>query len=154
MSHLTAICNALDFVEEHLTKDVTVADMADAACYSLYHFSRTFNRVVHLTPYDYLMRRRLSESARQLIETDKKIIEIAFYYDSTNTEIYTRAFKRLVGMLCPGGRYGKRRCMDYPACYRGWRLDSPQQSWPSCQQFIHRTWGYDFRRWLDPLLRF
>ncbi len=98
MSQLTAICNALDFVEAHLTEEIAVADMADAACYSLYHFSRTFNRVVHLTPYDYLMRRRLSESARALLQSDKKIIEVALDYRFNNPETYSRAFKRMFGV--------------------------------------------------------
>ena len=98
MSHLIAICRALDFVEAHLTQDITVADMAAAASYSLYHFSRTFNRVVHHTPYDYLMRRRLSESARQLLESEERIIDIALHYQFNNPETYSRAFKRMFGI--------------------------------------------------------
>jgi AraC family transcriptional regulator len=98
MPHLTAICKAIDFVEDHLKEEITVADMADAASYSLYHFCRTFNRVVHHTPYDYLMRRRLSESARELVEGDKKIIEVALDYRFNSPETYSRAFKRMFGI--------------------------------------------------------
>ena len=94
---LTAICRALDFVEANLREEIAVADMADAAGYSLYHFCRTFNGLVHHTPYDYLMRRRLSESARELIETDKRIIDIAFDYRFNSPETYSRAFKRMFG---------------------------------------------------------
>ncbi len=98
MPHLTAINKAVDFVEGHLKQDIAVADMAAAASYSLYHFCRTFNRVVHHTPYDYLMRRRLSESARELIKSDKKIIEIALDYRFNSPETYSRAFKRMFGI--------------------------------------------------------
>ena len=98
MSQLTAISQALDFVERHLKADVSVADMAGAASYSLYHFSRVFNRLVHHTPYDYLMRRRLSESARERIESDKRIIDIAFDYQFNNPETYSRAFQRMFGL--------------------------------------------------------
>ena len=98
MSHLAAICDAIDFVEDNLKEEVTVAAMADAASYSLYHFCRTFNRVVHHTPYDYLMRRRLSESARALRETDKRIIDVAFEYRFNSPETYSRAFKRMFGV--------------------------------------------------------
>jgi AraC family transcriptional regulator len=92
---LTAICRALDFVEANLREEIAVADMADAAGYSLYHFCRTFNGLVHHTPYDYLMRRRLSESARELVESDKRIIDIAFDYRFNSPETYSRAFKRM-----------------------------------------------------------
>ena len=95
MSHLTAISRALDFVEDNLKREITVADMANAAGYSLYHFSRTFNSVVHHTPYDYLMRRRLSESARDLVETDGRIIDIAFDFGFNSPETFSRAFKRM-----------------------------------------------------------
>jgi len=98
MSQLTAIGNALRFVEEHLRQEIAVADMAEAAGYSLYHFSRTFNGLVHHTPYDYLIRRRLSESARDLIETDRLIIDVALDYRFNNPETYSRAFKRMFEM--------------------------------------------------------
>jgi AraC family transcriptional regulator len=97
MSQIASICRALDFVEAHLKEKITVADMADAAGYSLYHFCRTFNSLVHHTPYDYLMRRRLSESARDLVESDKRIIDIAFDYRFNSPETYSRAFKRMFG---------------------------------------------------------
>ena len=98
MSQLAAICQAVDFVEAHLKDEIAVADMATAAAYSLYHFCRTFNSVVHHTPYDYLMRRRLSESARDLVETDRRIIDIAFDYRFNSPETYSRAFKRMFGL--------------------------------------------------------
>ena len=90
---------AIDFIEEHLREDVGVGDIADAVGYSLYHFSRTFNATVQHTPYDYLMRRRLSESASDLIATDRLIIEIAYDYCFANPETYTRAFKRMFSSL-------------------------------------------------------
>jgi AraC family transcriptional regulator len=94
---LTAICRALDFVEANLREEIAVSDMANAAGYSLYHFCRMFNGLVHHTPYDYLMRRRLSESARELVETDRRIIDVAFDYRFNSPETYSRAFKRMFG---------------------------------------------------------
>lgn len=98
MSNISAMIQAVEFIEDNLKADVRVADIADAVSYSLYHFCRMFNSVVHHTPYDYLMRRRLSESARDLVETDRKIIEIAFEYRFNSPETYSRAFKRMFGV--------------------------------------------------------
>jgi AraC family transcriptional regulator len=95
MSNIPAMIQAVEFIEDNLTEDIAVADVADAVSYSLYHFCRMFNSVIHHTPYDYLMRRRLSESARELVETNKKIIEIAFDYQFNSPETYSRAFKRM-----------------------------------------------------------
>jgi AraC family transcriptional regulator len=95
MPDLTQIAQALDYIEDHLREAITVADIAEAVSYSLYHFCRTFNQATHHTPYDYLVRRRLSEAARALLETDRKIIDLALDYQFNNHETFSRAFKRV-----------------------------------------------------------
>jgi AraC family transcriptional regulator len=97
-ANIVSISRAIDFIEQNLHEEISLADVAKAAFYSLFHFCRMFNSIVHHTPYDYLMRRRLSESARELIHTKKKIIEIAFEYQFNSPETYTRAFKRMFAM--------------------------------------------------------
>ncbi len=98
MPDIASMAKAVDFIEDNLREAIAVADMADAVSYSLYHFCRTFNQATHHTPYDYLMRRRLSESARALVQTDKKIIDIALDYQFNNPETFSRAFKRVFGV--------------------------------------------------------
>ncbi|MBN1991692.1 MAG: AraC family transcriptional regulator [Anaerolineae bacterium] len=98
MSHIASMVQAIDFIENNLKEAITIADVAEAVSSSLYHFCRMFNRFVHHTPYDYLIRRRLSESARELLETDKKIIDIALDYQFNNPETFSRAFKRMFDM--------------------------------------------------------
>jgi len=95
MPDLALISKAIDFVEDNLQEPVTVAGMADAAGYSLYYFCRVFNQATHHTPYDYLMRRRLSETTRALLRTDQKIIDVALDYQFNSPETYSRAFKRM-----------------------------------------------------------
>ena len=80
MSQLDSMYAAVEFIEANLRSPIRVADMAASVSYSLYHFCRTFNAAVRHTPYDYLMRRRLTESARELVESDRKIIDIACDY--------------------------------------------------------------------------
>ena len=98
MPNITLVSKAVDYIEDNLREAITVADMADAVSYSLYHFCRTFNQATHHTPYDYLMRRRLSEAARELVRTDRKIIEIALDYQFNSPETFSRAFKRVFEM--------------------------------------------------------
>jgi AraC family transcriptional regulator len=98
MSQLDSMYAAVEFIEANLKQPIGVADMAESVAYSLYHFCRTFNATVRHTPYDYLMRRRLTESAHQLVETDRKIIDIAGDYGFNNPETYSRAFKRMFEM--------------------------------------------------------
>ncbi len=94
---LTALAASLACVEARLREPINVADMAAAAGYSLFHFERTFNKAVHHTPYDYLIRRRLSASASELTQGGRRITDIAADYQFQNTETYSRAFKRMFG---------------------------------------------------------
>lgn len=95
MPALDVMAQALDFIEAHLREDIAVGDIAAAVSYSVFHFCRTFNQVTHHTPYDYLMRRRLAEAARELLQTDRKIIDLAYEYRFNNPETFSRAFKRV-----------------------------------------------------------
>jgi AraC family transcriptional regulator len=98
MSKVDSIYQAVEFMEEHLTQAIAIGDAADAVSYSVYHFCRMFNEVVHHSPYDYLIRRRLSESVRDLTTTDRKIIDIGLDFQFNSPETYSRAFKRMFEM--------------------------------------------------------
>jgi AraC family transcriptional regulator len=115
MTDLVSIARAVDYVEDCLRLPITVADMAGSASYSVYHFCRMFNQVTHHPPYDYLMRRRLSESASALLRSDRKIIDIALEYQFKNPETFSRAFKRMFGTqpsrLRKRGYIDRRRLM-------------------------------------------
>ncbi|MEM7624927.1 MAG: AraC family transcriptional regulator, partial [Planctomycetota bacterium] len=48
-----------DYVEAHLAEDLTLAELAGAACLSVSHFSRQFKRTTGRTPHQYVMERRV-----------------------------------------------------------------------------------------------
>jgi AraC family transcriptional regulator len=112
MPDVTLIAQAIDFVEENLREPIGVADMADAVGYSLYHFCRTFSRITHHTPYDYLMRRRLAEAAQTLLQCDDRIVDVAFEYQFSSHETFSRAFKRVFGTQ--PSQLRQRGCIDRP----------------------------------------
>jgi AraC family transcriptional regulator len=98
MPDIALMSKAVDFIEDNLKQAISVADMAEAVSFSLYHFCRTFNRITHHTAYDYLMRRRLSEAAGALLQSDRKILDIALDFQFNSPETFCRAFKRMFGM--------------------------------------------------------
>ncbi|MBA3074492.1 MAG: helix-turn-helix transcriptional regulator [Anaerolineae bacterium] len=95
---VAVILKAIEFIESHLKEDISVAQIADAAGYSLFHFMRKFNQVVHHTPYDYLMRRRLTESAKALIRSEQRIIDIAQDFGFNDQETFSRVFRKMFQM--------------------------------------------------------
>lgn len=95
------IQHSLAFIESHLTEPVTVEQAAAAAGYSRHHYSRSFLALTGLTPTGYLRRRRLSEAARELVTSSKRILDIALDYQFGSQEAFTRSFKREFG-VSPG----------------------------------------------------
>lgn len=93
MNYKEYIENALEYIESNLKADLTLTDLAQAAGYSEYHFLRVFKEVTHLTPADYIRKRRLSEIAREMDISGRPISDIAFEYGFNSKENFTRAFK-------------------------------------------------------------
>jgi AraC family transcriptional regulator len=97
MSNYETILKAIGFIEENLKEDITVPDIACEIQYSVYHFTRLFHGITGHSPKDYILRRRLTEAAKEILNTDKKIIDIAFDYAFNDHETFTRAFKKMYG---------------------------------------------------------
>ena len=88
------IDTVLTLIEEQLHDESLCLDkLAVSVGYSKYHLHRMFSAVTHYSMHEYIQRRRLNEAGRQLIESNKTIIEISQEagYDTQRT--FTRAFK-------------------------------------------------------------
>lgn len=94
----THMQRVLDYIEEHLKDDrqgvLDNATLAQVAGYSEYHFLRLFRQTVHLTPADYIRKRRISEIVRRMGEGNRPMSDIAFEYGFNSKENFTRAFKK------------------------------------------------------------
>jgi AraC family transcriptional regulator len=92
------IVQTLEWMEAHLHEDLTVTALSQRAGYSLYHFIRLFQGVIGYTPKEYIMRRKLTEAAKELLDKGRKVSDVAFDYCFKDHETFTRAFKRFFGI--------------------------------------------------------
>jgi AraC family transcriptional regulator len=106
MDWITGIQRALDYTEEHLTGEIDYGAVAKAACSSPFHFQRMFTMLCSYTLGDYIRMRRLSLAAGELIQTDRKVIDIALRYGYDSPESFTRAFVRFHGITPTQARRG------------------------------------------------
>lgn len=96
--NIDEIFGSICFIEAHLKEPVTVLDAAQSAGYSIFHFSRLFNAVTGHSPYDYIIRRRLSEAAKDIGGSAGRLTDIAFEYQFNSLETFSRAFKKMFGV--------------------------------------------------------
>lgn len=93
MDYRKQIEKAIDYIEENLQCELTLADCASVSGYSPYHFLRIFRDVVGLTPADYIRKRRISEISKEIMKGNQCISPIAFRYGFNSKENFVRAFK-------------------------------------------------------------
>jgi len=87
-----------DYIEANLASTLSLADMARQCNLSPNHFSRLFKRATDLTPYQYVLRRRMERAQRLLSETDLPIAQIALDCGFGNQVHLTQTFKRFIGL--------------------------------------------------------
>ncbi|CEH28636.1 transcriptional regulator [Aneurinibacillus migulanus] len=101
--YTVSVQKAIEYIEDHLMEDISLEQIATHSSFSMYHFHRIFQAVTGMTVADYVRKRRLTNAAYELVNTDKRILEIAVEYGFLTQESFTRAFKKMFYM--PPGRY-------------------------------------------------
>jgi AraC family transcriptional regulator len=88
----------LAYIEEHLADDIAVADLANVACLSIFHFTRAFAATMGVPPHRYVSQRRLENAKAMIAAGRASLSEIALDCQFSSQSSFTRAFRRAVGM--------------------------------------------------------
>ncbi|MDB1922096.1 AraC family transcriptional regulator [Clostridium tertium] len=97
MCYINSIKKALNYIENNLQEDIDLSAIAKEAGYSLYHFHRIFKGIVGDSMKDYVRKRRFTEAAKELVYTNKSIVEIGIKYGYESREGFSRAFEKVYG---------------------------------------------------------
>lgn len=95
---IRSLTDALEYIENHLSDEISQEDCARAACCSLSGLQKMFRYIFHRSVGDYITRRRLTKAAQELHTGELSVLEIAMKYGYGSAEAFTRAFSRLWGM--------------------------------------------------------
>ena len=90
-----------DYVEAHLDEDLSLTVLADIACLSPYHFSRSFKEAVGVGPQRYVIQRRLERAKVLLRRTREPLAVIALEAGFGDQSHFTTIFHREIGVT-PG----------------------------------------------------
>lgn len=106
MDFLSNMNSALDYIESHLTEEIDTKELAQAAGCSVYTFQRFFTYVSGLSLTEYIRKRRLSNAALELRQSNIKIIDLAVKYGYESANSFSRAFQTLHGVTPAAARKG------------------------------------------------
>jgi AraC family transcriptional regulator len=99
-SHPRAVAEAVRFIQENYSRDVSLNDIAEAVHLSPFHVARLFKQALGVSPHQYLIQVRVN-SARSLLEAgsgERSLAEIASAVGFADQSHLTRHFKRLLGV--------------------------------------------------------
>lgn len=98
MNYTQGLQNAIDYIEEHLTDDLDIEEIAAQSGLSAFYFQRIFNILCDYPLGEYIRNRRLTLAGNELSGTDEKVIDIALKYGYDTPESFSRAFSRFHGI--------------------------------------------------------
>ena len=97
--YLARINRALDHIDANLGGALTLDELADAACFSRFHFHRLFSALVGETLADYIRRVRLQRAAARLTQCPKdSITTVALDCGFSSPSVFARAFRERFGV--------------------------------------------------------
>lgn len=85
---------ALDFIENNFHLDISLKDIAETACSSVFHFTRIFKKITGYSPYEYLIKYRINTAKTLLETTDMSIENIAGNIGFKSTSNLILIFKK------------------------------------------------------------
>jgi AraC family transcriptional regulator len=91
------------FIEDSLSRDIGIVDLAGVVGYSPDHFSRLFRQTFRVSPYQYLLGRRVERAKTMLRDPSLPIAVIAVACGFTSQSHLNTVFKRVAGVT--PGRY-------------------------------------------------
>lgn len=92
-TYIECVTAAVEALALNLDEPPALADLADEACLSPFHFHRIFRGMVGESPVEFVRRLRLERAAYRLMAGYDPITEIAFDAGYQAHEAFTRAFR-------------------------------------------------------------
>ncbi|WP_177154290.1 helix-turn-helix domain-containing protein [Actinosynnema pretiosum] len=93
-----AVGRVIEFMRSSMGEQFTIDDMARAAMYSKFHFSRVFQRVTGVSPGRFLSAMRLQEAKRLLVSTTFTVTDISHRVGYTSVGTFSSRFRASVGV--------------------------------------------------------
>ena len=88
----------IDYINAHLSRDISLSELAEVAFMSESHFTRLFKQSMGITPYQYLLEQRI-ERAKQLLKQNKiAIADVALQCGFANQTHLTKRFRQFTGV--------------------------------------------------------
>ena len=88
----------LKYIDENYKKKITLDELSSIMNISTMYFSNYFKRIFHISPKQYVLNKRLTESQRLLLEGRMSVKEIAYEVGFENENYFSEFFSQKIGI--------------------------------------------------------
>lgn len=113
MEWTEAISEAVNYIEEHITDDITMYDVAEHVHVSPFYFHKGFSILCGYTVTEYIRNRRLALAGQELLANDSTVMELAMKYGYESPDSFTKAFTKFHGHSPSNVRKDKVMIKDF-----------------------------------------
>jgi AraC family transcriptional regulator len=89
---------AIEFMHDHCARELSLAEIADAAFVSEFHFARLFKKITGTPPHTFLAALRIERARKLLAETDLAITEVGARVGYNSQSHFTKIFREATGL--------------------------------------------------------
>lgn len=98
MNWTNSIQEAIEYIEQHITDDISAENVANHVHIAPFYFQKGFSMLCGYSVSEYIRNRRLALAGSELAATDRKVIDIALDYGYDSPDSFTKAFTRFHGI--------------------------------------------------------
>ncbi|QTL37514.1 MULTISPECIES: AraC family transcriptional regulator [Pseudoalteromonas] len=125
---LTRLKAGRDYIADNFQTPLSLADMAQQAYLSPYHFLRVFKHTYGETPNEFLIRLRVEQAKKMLITENYSISEVCEHVGYTSLGSFSSLFLKQTGMAPTLYRRKLWALSAEPFCF-------PARAIPACYAF-------------------
>jgi AraC-like DNA-binding protein len=121
-----ALWRAREIIDAKYAQPLDLNKLAQAANLSRFHFLRAFRQAFHMTPHEYLTRKRIERAKELLADSEFTITEICFEVGFESLGSFSTLFHKICGWS--------------PSIYRAraWEMrKNPLKFIPNCYVIMH-----------------
>lgn len=89
---------ATEFIEENLDREISLCELASMVALSVSHFAHAFKAEYGVSPYHYIIVRRIERAKTLLRTTDDTITSIAQQVGFASNAHFSRSFAKIAGL--------------------------------------------------------
>lgn len=97
MNHYILIWSVCTFVESRVREEIPMEELVRQTGFSMAHIRDVFRKSTGKPLSRYVQERRIANAARELLDTDRTILDIALQYGFSGRTVFSRAFRRHTG---------------------------------------------------------